>query len=131
MTVCRFKQRDKMNINDFQLKITDWASERGILSKATPLSQHSKTLEEVSELTSHLEEERAVQGVPRCATSKIEALEMLRDYIKDDIGDIIVTLSIQATMHGLTLAECLEKAYDDIKARTGKMVDGVFVKDAK
>ena len=29
----------------------------------------------------------------------------------------------------LTLFECMYHAYNDIKYRTGRMVDGVFVKD--
>lgn len=49
--------------------------------------------------------------------------------IKDAIGDIAVTLILQAHMHGWTLGECLESAYQVIKDRKGKMVDGVFVKE--
>ena len=30
--------------------------------------------------------------------------------------------------NNLTLEDCLVKAWDDIKDRTGRMVDGVFVK---
>jgi len=50
--------------------------------------------------------------------------------IEDAIGDIVVTLIIQARMHGLSLGQCLASAYDQIKNRTGKMINGVFVKDA-
>jgi hypothetical protein len=32
-------------------------------------------------------------------------------------------------MQGMDLQDCLESAYNVIKNRTGKMVDGVFVKD--
>jgi hypothetical protein len=34
-------------------------------------------------------------------------------------------------MQGLSLTECLESAYNVIAKRTGKMVDGQFVKDAE
>jgi len=40
-----------------------------------------------------------------------------------------VTLTIQANLWGLSLTECLEEAYNKINVRTGRMVDGVFVKD--
>jgi len=30
---------------------------------------------------------------------------------------------------GLDFEKCLESAYNEIKGRTGKVVDGVFVKD--
>lgn len=39
------------------------------------------------------------------------------------------TLVILAAKHGLTLEECLEAAWDEIKDRKGKTVDNVFVKD--
>ena len=50
--------------------------------------------------------------------------------IKDDVGDIMVVLINMAERNGTSLEECLAVAYDDIKDRTGKMVDGIFVKDA-
>jgi len=31
--------------------------------------------------------------------------------------------------NNLSIEECLEKAYNDIKDRKGKMVDGIFVKE--
>jgi hypothetical protein len=41
----------------------------------------------------------------------------------------MVTLIIQAKMQGMTIEECLNAAYDVISKRTGKMVNGQFVKD--
>ena len=49
--------------------------------------------------------------------------------IRDDIGDMLVVMLNIVARNGLSLSECLEKAYDDIKDRKGKMVDGVFVKE--
>ena len=34
-----------------------------------------------------------------------------------------------AEREGTNLEECLSVAYDDIKDRTGKMIEGIFVKD--
>ena len=50
--------------------------------------------------------------------------------IRDDIGDMMVVLINIAERNKLTLAECLKVAYDDIKDRKGKMIDGVFVKES-
>ena len=47
----------------------------------------------------------------------------------DAIGDIFVTLVMQTQAWNCTMAECVEGAYNVISKRTGKMVDGVFVKD--
>jgi NTP pyrophosphatase (non-canonical NTP hydrolase) len=90
--------------------VEEWAEEKGILSKATPLTQAIKTQEEVNEL---------YQAI----------LDNNREEIKDAIGDIMVTLIIQCKMQGMDLQDCLESAYNVIKNRTGKMVDGMFVKD--
>ena len=48
----------------------------------------------------------------------------------DDIGDMMVVLINIAERNGLSISECLAQAWDDIKDRKGKMVDGVFVKEA-
>lgn len=50
-----------------------------------------------------------------------------RDCI-DDIGDCMVVLIILANQLGMTPKQCLEHAYNDIKDRKGRMVDGVFIK---
>jgi hypothetical protein len=50
--------------------------------------------------------------------------------MQDAIGDIAVVLQVIASQIGTTLTECQELAWQEIKDRRGKMVDGVFVKDA-
>ena len=52
-----------------------------------------------------------------------------REEIKDAIGDVIVTLVIQAKMWDLDINECVEQAYSVISKRKGKMVNGLFVKE--
>ena len=42
-----------------------------------------------------------------------------------------MTLIILAAQSGFTATECLEAAYNEIKDRKGKTVDGVFVKEMK
>lgn len=90
--------------------VLDWAKEKGILDKATPIAQAEKTLEEANEL--------------------IEAIKTdNKPEIKDALGDILVTIIIGAEMQKLDIEDCLQTAYDVIKGRTGKMIDGQFVKD--
>lgn len=52
------------------------------------------------------------------------------DALKDGIGDTVVTLIILAQQHGWSLQECLEFAYDEIKGRKGKTVNGTFIKES-
>jgi NTP pyrophosphatase (non-canonical NTP hydrolase) len=96
--------------NELEALVLAWAEQKGILQNGTPLAQAHKTWEEVNEL------EEAIRNDDR-------------EEIIDALGDILVTIIIQAEMQGLSLTECLESAYNVISKRTGKMVDGQFVKD--
>lgn len=87
---------------------TQWSTDRKIIQNGNVLAQGLKLVSEVGELADNL-----AKG--RC--------------IKDDIGDCCVVLNNLALMEGLTLNECLEQAWDDIKDRTGSMNEhGVFIK---
>lgn len=50
--------------------------------------------------------------------------------IKDGIGDCVVVLTILAQQHGIKIEDCIESVWGIISQRTGKTVEGVFVKDA-
>ncbi len=96
--------------NELEALVITWAHQKGILDKGTPIAQASKTSEEVEELHVAIETNN-------------------REEIIDALGDILVTIIIQAEMQKLDLLECLESAYNVISKRTGVMVDGQFVKD--
>jgi len=53
----------------------------------------------------------------------------LRNFIQS-IKDIVTRLSVIAERYDLTLEDCLQSAYDEIKDRRGKMINGVFVKES-
>lgn len=89
-------------------KIISWANDRNIIKGGTAKDQCLKLMQEVGELSDNL-----CKG-----KSPI-----------DDIGDCMVVLAIIAEQHNLTVTECLEHAYNDIKDRKGMMIDGVFVKE--
>jgi NTP pyrophosphatase (non-canonical NTP hydrolase) len=97
---------------ELESQIIDWAKDKDIFDKGTPIKQAFKTLEEVGELIN--------------AVSTNNHLE-----IKDALGDILVTIIIQAKMQNVDLIECLNMAYNTISKRTGEMVNGTFVKDLK
>jgi NTP pyrophosphatase (non-canonical NTP hydrolase) len=58
-----------------------------------------------------------------------EYMPAARHALADGIGDCMVTLILAAEMAGMSAEECLAQAYQEIAGRTGKMVNGVFVKD--
>ena len=51
-----------------------------------------------------------------------------RNYKTQDLTDLLFILRLLAIRYGSTVEECYELAYDEIKGRTGQMVNGVFVK---
>ncbi|MBK4835672.1 hypothetical protein CU013_2011 [Enterococcus faecium] len=91
-------------------KVEQWAKDKG-LDQADPKAQFLKVAEEFGEIASAM------------ARSNDE-------LFKDSVGDVIVTLIILSMQKGTNVQECLEMAYNEIKGRTGKMVDGVFVKSS-
>jgi len=99
-----------MDYNQLEALVVAWADEKGILAKATTLKQAEKTMEEVQELIDAIKNDD-------------------QEEIEDALGDILVTIIIQAKMQNMSLIECLEIAYNVIAKRTGKMVDGQFKKD--
>jgi NTP pyrophosphatase (non-canonical NTP hydrolase) len=103
-----------------------WAKDKGILDKATPLAQASKTSEEVHELLEAVEWQSL--GYKDYTNSKGKLVDTEAE-IKDALGDILVTIIIGAELQGLSLLNCLQSAYDVISKRNGKMIDGQFVKD--
>ena len=86
-----------------------WHYDRNLIDGSDDKSQFAKLIEEAGELASSINKGKD---------------------ISDDIGDMMVILINIAERNGLTLTDCLEVAYDDIKDRKGMMVDGVFVKEA-
>jgi NTP pyrophosphatase (non-canonical NTP hydrolase) len=105
--------------------IIDWAKEKGILEKATPITQFSKTVEEVEELNAALLAQS--EGLETFINAKGKRVDT-KEEIADSVGDITVTLIIQCEMQGLDFKECLIGAYNIISKRNGKMIDGIFVK---
>lgn len=47
----------------------------------------------------------------------------------DELGDVLVTLIIVGANLGIELEDALEMAYNKIKDRKGKLINGVFVKE--
>ncbi len=91
-------------------KVEQWAKDKG-LDQADFSKQMLKTVEEIGEVAASL-------------ARKDE------HGLRDGIGDVVVTLIILAMQNDMDLYEYLDFAYDEIKGRTGKMVNGVFVKSS-
>ncbi|WP_232329793.1 MazG nucleotide pyrophosphohydrolase domain-containing protein [Sporosarcina sp. P37] len=53
-----------------------------------------------------------------------------QDETIDALGDMYVVMVQVAMQHGTSIEQCIAAAYEEIKDRKGKMVNGVFVKEA-
>lgn len=91
------------------LKIKQWAIDRN-LHTADPNKQMLKLGEEFGELCEGMAKDRLGQVI-------------------DSIGDMYVVLTILALQLDVPIEYCIKQAYDEIKDRKGKMVNGVFVKE--
>ena len=91
-------------------KILEWAKPKGLLKKENSLIQFAKLSEELGELANAI-------------------IKNNTENQKDAIGDIYVVLTILANQLGLDIDECIDSAYNEIKDRTGKNINGSFIKD--
>jgi len=102
-------QFDEVENTSFD-KIRDWAKERGLYDKGDTKTQFLKLMEEAGELG------RAI-------------LKDDQPEFVDAIGDMVVVLTNLAHLGNTSIEACVDSAYNVISKRTGKMVNGTFVKD--
>lgn len=91
--------------------IRAWAAARNLIDGSTPVAQMLKLLEEAGELAAAI-----AKGRPADA--------------RDGVGDVVVVLTILSAQLGFSIEDAIAAAYEEIKDRKGRMVDGVFIKEA-
>ena len=104
-----------MNYKDLENLVIDWAEDRDIFANSNPIKQIGKTQEELDE---------TLDALKRLEQGEESILE-----VADGIGDMLVTIILLAKTVGLDSVDCLADAYNEIKDRKGKMIDGLFVKE--
>lgn len=100
--------KDNTSENIFD-NIRSWAMVRGIYEKGNSKTQYVKLMEEAGELARAL-------------------LKNDKPEVIDSIGDMVVVLTNLAKLEKLNIEDCIDNAYATISKRTGKMVNGTFVK---
>ena len=95
------------NLNTLTSDIIEWAKARNI---NTPDKQTIKLVEEFGEFGKAY-------------------LRKDQEGMKDAIGDMYVVIAILANQLGFDMQDCVQSAYDTIAKRTGKTVNGTFIKD--
>lgn len=91
-------------------KVEQWVIDRNLQTQ-DPKVQMCKTMEELGELAE--------------AINKGDKEKQM-----DGIGDTVVTLICIAQQLELKFNDCLDYAYNEIKDRKGKLINGTFVKES-
>ena len=91
-------------------KIRNWARDRNLYQKGDSKPQYVKLMEEAGELAQALLKQDKVE-------------------IKDAIGDMVIVLANLSELEGFKIEDCIDESFNVISKRTGKMVNGTFVKD--
>lgn len=91
--------------------IRQWAEDRNLIKGSDLKSQFVKLIEEAGELANAIAKKNDIE-------------------FADAIGDMVVVLTIMAAQNGMMIEDCIDNAWQEIKDRKGKMVDGIFLKDA-
>ncbi|MFV9733580.1 helix-turn-helix domain-containing protein [Ligilactobacillus salivarius] len=101
-----------MTFEELHEAVIQWANDRNMIrsDRLTGLAQLAKVTEELGEISAGINKND-------------------EDKAKDSLGDIMVTLIILAQDLNFDLLDCLNSAYNVIKDRKGKTINGVFVKE--
>jgi len=91
--------------------IRQWAEDRNLIEGSDLKSQFVKLIEEAGELANAIGKKNDIE-------------------FADAIGDMFVVLTIMAAQNRMHIEDCIDGAWQEIKDRKGKMLDGIFVKDA-
>ena len=91
-------------------RIRKWGKSKGILDNSNILAQAEKTKEEAMELF-------------------LAAISNDKEAYRDALADVMVTIIMGAELAQQDLGKCLDDVIQIIEKRTGKMMDGKFVKD--
>ena len=100
---------ENLSTDEYVKKIVGWHHDRNLIDGSTDKDQFAKLIQEAGELSDSI-----------CKGKDVS----------DDIGDMMVVLFNIAERNKLSIKDCLAKAWDDIKDRKGRMIDGIFVKES-
>lgn len=92
-------------------KIVNWGKKNDLYKASSVEKQFVKLGEEIGEVAGAI-----AKGKP--------------EEVKKEIGDAVVVLTHLAEMHGFDIQDCIDVAYDKIKNRNLKMINGILVKEA-
>ncbi|MDH3381381.1 MAG: MazG-like family protein [Flavobacteriaceae bacterium] len=103
-------EQPSVSFEDLEKKVISWANDRKLINKDFEMQQTVKIAEELGELARSI--------IKNDLNAKIDA-----------IGDLIITIITLSAQNNLSIIDCLNSAYEEIKNRTGNTINGSFIKD--
>ena len=104
------EEEEDMKFEELKANVEEWANEKELIKFENRFKQFEKVVEEVFEL-------------------KEEIIQDNLDNMELEMGDCLVTLIILSKQLGIDIVDCLEQAYNKIKFRRGRTIDGKFIKE--
>ena len=102
------KEQNKYEEIDY--KLYKWFHKKDLIHECNSAKQFMKVSEELGELSSAI-------------------IKQDREKEIDAFGDVLITLMGLSYMRNLNLGKCLEYAWNEIKDRKGKTINGSFIKE--
>lgn len=100
--------------------VEKWANDKDLLHEENAEKQFMKFMEEVFEFKTEMD----------FYSGKCEVFSSVsKNLMKEEMGDIFVTLIVLCKQLGIDCVECLEMAYEKISKRKGKTINGIFIKE--
>lgn len=116
---------------ELEEKVLDWAKDKDLLHEDIAEKQFLKFMEEIFEFrdewTLYKDEFSFNNGYGEIDDNSY--LCELADKMILEMGDIFVTLIILCEQLEMDPVDCLARAYEKIKDRKGKTINGVFIKE--
>ena len=126
LNVGRFNEDQVFEI--LRNKVLDWGKSKDLLHGENADKQFMKFVEEVFEFKSEMDYLTIIGQSSEEIYSDYEQIEA-QENMELEMGDIFVTLIILCEQIGLNPIKCLDMAYEKIKDRKGKTINGVFIKE--
>ena len=113
-------------------KVLEWAEKKDLLHDENARKQFMKFIEEVFEFKTEMDtltryrdyyKENPHKKIPEKEHARITKKAVL------EMGDIFVTLIVLCEQLGINPTFCLSMAYNKIKDRKGKTINGQFIKE--
>ena len=109
-------------------KVLEWAKNKDLLHEKNAEKQFMKFIEEVFEFKSEMDYLARIGQTQEEVYSDYEQIET-QENMHLEMGDIFVTLIILCDQLNMDPIECLDRAYNKIKDRKGKTINGTFIKE--